>query len=177
LGLNPARAKQKNLWLIRHSEAKDASSNSLDIERDLTTKGHSDSLNMRAWLNQLAQKPDWFWASAATRTVRTAQLAMEKTEAELVIDPSLYLATAETILDILRSSPEDISCVAVVAHNPGISDLANRLSSTEEFNYLPPSGIAYLQLNCEWSELTTSNQYDVEVTLPSSSQSIPEQQP
>ena len=99
---------------------------------------------------------------------------MEKTKAELVIDPSLYLATAETILDIVRSSPEDISCVAVVAHNPGISDLVNRFSRTEKINYLPPSGIGYLQLDCEWSELNTSNQYDVNLTLPNSSQSAPE---
>ena len=174
MGLNPARVKQKSLLLIRHSEAKDSSSDSLDIERVLTAKGHRDSLNMRAWLNKLAQKPGWFWASTATRTVHTAQLAMEKAEAELVIDPSLYLATAETILDIVRSSPEDISCVAVVAHNPGISDLVNRFSRTEKINYLPPSGIGYLQLDCEWSELTTSNKYDVNLTLPNSSQSAPE---
>ena len=174
MGLNPPKAKQKSLWLIRHSEAKAPSPNNLDLERELTTKGRRDSLNMRAWLNKLGQKPDWFWASASTRTIHTAQLAMEKAEAELVIDPSLYLATAETILDIVRSSPEDISCVAVVAHNPGISDLVNRFSRTEKINYLPPSGIGYLQLDCEWSELTTSNQYDVNLTLPNSSQSAPE---
>ena len=151
--------------MIRHSEAKRASYDGLDSERELTEKGSQDSLKMKAWLNGLSQQPEWFWVSPAKRALKTAQILSENTDAHLIIENTLYLATAYQLLDVIRSSPEETKNLAIVAHNPGISDLANSLNYAEKYHVLPTSGIAYFQVDCEWVEIIQNKQYSVDLVL------------
>jgi phosphohistidine phosphatase len=50
-------------------------------------------------------------------------------EAALEIDerPALYLATRSTLLQAINGVPDAVEQVMVVAHNPGLHDLARRL--------------------------------------------------
>ena len=120
---------------------------------------------MKAWLNGLSQQPEWFWVSPAKRALKTAQILSKNTEAHLILENTLYLATADQLLDVIRSSPEETNNLAIVAHNPGISDLANSLNCTEKYHVLPTSGIAYFQVDCEWVEIIQNKQYSVDLVL------------
>ena len=168
MGLNKVRILSKNLWLIRHSEAENKPFKGMDLDRNLTQQGSQDSVKMRSWLNTLSHQPDLFWVSAANRTIQTAQFLSENTSARLIIEKALYLATAEELLDILHYSPEEQPNIAIVAHNPGISDLVNSLCNAYEIEALPPSGIAYFKLDCEWSKVIANKQYSVNSIFPNS---------
>ena len=120
---------------------------------------------MKTWLNGLSQRPEWFWVSSAKRTLETAQILSKNTAANLITEEKLYLATSDQLLDVIRSSPEEERNLAIVAHNPGISDLVNSLSYTDKHHVLPPSGIAYFQVDCEWVEIIQNEQYSVDLVF------------
>ncbi len=123
-------------------------------------------MKIGGWLNTLSEQPDWFWVSAAKRTVQTAQLLSQNPNAKLIIEQALYLATAEELLGILRTTPEEQYNIAIVAHNPGISDLVDSLCNIDKYHVLAPSDIAYFQLACEWSEVKPNKQYSVSLIVP-----------
>ncbi|MDB4511942.1 hypothetical protein N9060_00625, partial [Arenicella sp.] len=68
-------------------------------------------------------------------------------------DLSFYTFSADELLEILRSLPQQAANVAVVAHNPAITQVVNRLTNAELAN-VPTAGIVALDcpLVC-WSEL------------------------
>ena len=168
MGLSKVRTQSKRLWLIRHSEAENNPFKGRDLDRNLTQQGSQNSVKMRSWLNTLSHQPALFWVSAANRTIQTAKLLSKNTSARLIIEEALYLATAEELLDILHYSPEEQPNIAIVAHNPGISDLVNSLCNTYQLEALPPSGIAYFKLDCKWSEVSANKQYSVTSIFPGS---------
>ena len=82
---------------------------------------------MKPWLISMPGEPMWVFASPASRTLQTAELISGYFNSELIIDNNLYLATADTLIDRIRSTPEDITNVAIIAHNPGVSGLVSYL--------------------------------------------------
>ena len=67
--------------------------------------------------------------SSARRTQQTAAaiapaLGLANDSVQLV--PELFHATVEGLLSIITSAPPDVQRLAVVSHNPGLSDLATR---------------------------------------------------
>ena len=47
----------------------------------------------------------------------------------LVVEPALYLASADALLDYLRTLDDGLAHVLVVGHNPGISDCCRLLAA------------------------------------------------
>jgi phosphohistidine phosphatase len=126
----------KTLVLIRHSKAENRDHSVSDIDRQLTEEGREDSKKMANLLLKSGIKPDLILSSSATRASQTAQIFAKllKTQAEnLNISRRLYYCSAKQILDILVGLQDNINCVIVVAHNPGISDLVRGLSSGRAF--------------------------------------------
>ena len=54
---------------------------------------------------------------------------------------------------MLRRTPEHVSSVAVVAHNPGLTWLANLLGSAPVTDNLPTFGVARFDHAGPWQEL------------------------
>jgi phosphohistidine phosphatase len=123
---------RKTLILIRHSNAESRDQSSGDINRPLTEEGRADSYKMANLILRSGIKPDLILASLAARASQTAIIFAEvlRTEAGCIkISRKFYYCPAQTIADNVSGLPDNIKCVIVVAHNPGISELARILSS------------------------------------------------
>ena len=156
----------KTLWIIRHGEAEDASRDGRDVHRDLKESAHQDWEIMKPWLVSMPGEPMWVFASPASRTLQTAELISKYFNSELLIDTNLYLATADTLIDRIRSTPEDIYNVAMVAHNPGVSDLASYLAKMSNPTVLQTWGIAHCQFNSPWHTLSQHTKAKVSLANP-----------
>ncbi len=122
----------KTIILVRQGKAEDQSTRANDKERPLEPEGIADSIKMATILSSLGIKPGMILTSSADRAVHTARIFLKHldiNEKNLTITRNLYYSPAKGILDQIAGSPDEIGCIMVVAHNPGISELARNLTS------------------------------------------------
>ena len=62
-------------------------------------------------------------------------------------DHELYLASPDEILGVVAAQDDSMSCVLVVGHNPGLTELVNRLLPDLALDNLPTSGIVAIDLS------------------------------
>jgi phosphohistidine phosphatase len=144
------------LWIIRHAKSDWSSPGQDDFDRPLNERGRRDGPRMAAWLAEQKDPAHWIWCSDAVRARSTADFVLDGFKAakpELVVDHRLYLAGADRLLDVLRETPDSIESVAVVAHNPGLTDLVNLLAGEPVLDNLPTFGIAVFKVKDSWVRL------------------------
>lgn len=117
----------KRLILMRHGKA-ERSSPGGDFERRLTERGREDAALMGRLLRDEGLVPDLALVSSARRTLETwAEAACAFPTARMTSLKTLYHAPAERLLDEIEAVADEVETVMVVAHNPGIHELAIRL--------------------------------------------------
>jgi len=126
-----------------------------DFDRPLNDRGRAAAPDMAQ--RYLALERDWelgrIVSSMARRAAETAKLFAAETELEITWNKDMYLASPGLLLQTARELNDDESAVMLVAHNPGISDCAGRLSG-EELGDLPTAFMAVIRFQAErWSEL------------------------
>lgn len=122
----------KRLTLIRHAKS-DWDNRLPDFERPLNERGEGDAPRMAARLAQYQEIPDRLLSSPAARALRTSTLlarGLDIPEQEIRTDERLYNASARTLLDCIRATDDQVEHLVLVAHNPGITDLANELTDS-----------------------------------------------
>ncbi len=101
--------------------------------------------------------PSLIISSSAVRARRTAKIVAEALEypaESLQIERDLYLATAEKILELVRSQEDNVSDLLVVGHNPGLTELVNRLLPELDLDNLATSGVVAMDFDTtKWSEI------------------------
>ncbi len=134
------------LWLIRHAKSSWSNAGLRDFDRPLNGRGKRDGPRMQGWLAKQSFGPTWIWTSDAARAQATADFVQAAfPAAERMADHRLYGATPEVIFDLVRQTPAKIECVAVVAHNPGLTHCINLLAGERVIDNLPTFGVARLQ--------------------------------
>ena len=121
---------------------------------------------MTPWLISMPGEPVWVFASPASRTLQTAELISGYFNSELIIDTNLYLATADTLIDHIRSIPEEIYNIAIVAHNPGVSGLVSYLAKMRRPTVMQTWGIAHCQFNSPWRTFSEHTSAKVSLANP-----------
>lgn len=114
----------KRVYILRHAEAASAVD---DFSRPLTAKGIAD---MRAMAGRLAEAglcPELVLCSPARRTRMTLENILPGATAHF--PEKLYNADAGTHFEILKGVDDSIGSVMVIAHNPGIFNLARFLAA------------------------------------------------
>ena len=121
----------KVLSIVRHAKAELPEGFPSDFSRLLTQRGHKDAARLGALLAGLEPTVDCILSSSATRAAQTAdRLASELGYANSVTwEDAVYLASAATLLDLLRRAPENAEHVVLIGHNPGLEELAAGLCS------------------------------------------------
>lgn len=114
------------LILMRHAKSGWDDPTMDDFDRPLSERGRRQAPLIGRWLADTGHVPDVALVSAATRTRETwGLIAPEFPEATVDYRDDLYLAPAHR----LRRAPKglDAECVLILAHNPGIAEVAHEL--------------------------------------------------
>jgi phosphohistidine phosphatase len=117
--------------LVRHAHADWPSFSGRDFDRPLTQRGQADAHTSACALRDAGLRPELVVASPALRTRQTAEIlcaGLQLPPQALCFPDALYNAGPALLEAELRKLQGDRKVVMVVAHNPGISELARRLS-------------------------------------------------
>lgn len=141
----------RTLILVRHSKAENRHSLLNDFNRPLTDEGKSDTIKMGNFLLNSGIIPDFIMASSAARAYETASIfadIFKTNKKNIKVTRRLYYCSAKTLMDQVYGLPETTNCLLIVAHNPGISDLARGLSSGRSF-YMDNTQVTFLTYDIE----------------------------
>jgi phosphohistidine phosphatase len=113
--------------IVRHAHADWPNHHGPDFERPLTDRGLAEARATARAIAAAGHHPSLLLASPACRTRQTAEILAE--EFHLPVDAvryldSLYNGTAATLEAELRRTAAPGKLVMLVAHNPGVSNLA-----------------------------------------------------
>jgi phosphohistidine phosphatase len=142
----------KKLLLIRHAKATHESGYA-DFERPLTDKGFKQCELMASRLIAEGIKPDAIVASPALRTLATAGAFMQIMGLSTAIsNKDIYDASESALLKVIYELPDDIDFIALVGHNPGISQVLYYLSGA--IKDVPPCSVALIEFDLDtWAEI------------------------
>jgi phosphohistidine phosphatase len=136
----------RHLLLVRHAKSDWGDPALSDFDRPLNARGKRDAPVMGKRLAASGTHLDRMVSSPAKRARSTAKaiacgLGFPVRDVEWINE--LYQASPSAILQIIRTCPKHVTTLALVGHNPGISELARELCSeiTEE---MPTCSIVHL---------------------------------
>ncbi len=174
---------------MRHGKAESFATE--DHLRRLTERGVREVRAAGHWLAERSLVPTHAFVSSAVRTQETwAHLVAETgTDIEPLVSDALYTGGPESVLDILRGTPQDAEVVLYVGHNPTAASLAHLLDDgdpePEAFrgmsSGLPTSAMAVLDVHLAWPELDAASARlvefypgsdDVDLSTPSGGRSM-----
>ncbi len=143
------------LILLRHAKS-DWPQDVPDQDRPLAKRGRRDAPAVGRWLRQHGHIPDAVICSTARRTRETWELVSAKLDANpaITFEPRAYAASAMNLLYLGRELPEAAGTALIIAHNPGISELARSLVGTSrgELSF-PTAGVAVLEVRQSWADI------------------------
>jgi phosphohistidine phosphatase len=118
---------------------------------------------MGKWLSDEGIRPAVVLCSSARRTRETLDLIQDAIgpQVPIHIEPELYLADAPGLLARLHRLPRDVPSVLLIAHNPGLQELACELADAASRERLtrkfPTAALARFRLNSEdWRSLAAN---------------------
>jgi len=152
----------KRLFVLRHAKSSWDNPGLDDHERPLADRGRRALDVIAAHLAATGTEPELVLCSSARRTRET--LDGIAVGGEHVIEPALYAATTEEVLDRLRQLPDRIACAMLVGHNPAAQMLVLRLTNHDSAGIedpgrdvvkrkFPTGALATLAFDCQWREL------------------------
>ena len=126
----------RQLFIVRHAQAETPTS-SADHERHLTQQGQSEALALGTWLRYRGLCPKHALVSSSQRTRETFDYLTQSIagakdhQIELTIEPRLYNAEWETLLDVMHEVDDYVEQLLIIGHNPGISEYADMLAAPD----------------------------------------------
>lgn len=118
-----------HLILLRHAKSDWGDPTLGDYDRPLAARGQRAAPRVGQWLAKRKWRPDLALCSSAVRARETLDLVLpalpEAPEVRYL--KSLYLASPSAMLRLLRRQPEETASIMVIAHNPGMENLARHL--------------------------------------------------
>ena len=150
------------LLLLRHGKA-DRHAAGGDRERPLTRRGEEDARRLGQFLREQGLIPDLAVASNARRARQTLERVLEAFPGHVthLIENTIYLATVDHLTEILRQTPDRVSTLLAVGHNPGFAELAYWLAGAGQADDLavmrtkfPTAALAILDFATDhWSDV------------------------
>lgn len=158
----------KHFYFVRHAKSSWDDASLHDSQRPLNARGERDAPLMAMLLAQRGVSPDLLIASPAVRAQRTAQLFAERLGYALdaiYTDARLYEATVEDVLEVLESTPDEVSRVLFFGHNMAFTYLAYHFG--EGIENLPTAGVISLESTAQrWLDVHPSNTRIMAIDFP-----------
>ena len=153
----------KKLIIIRHCKSSWSDLTLNDFDRPLNNRGVQDGNLMSKELSKKIDNVDLLISSSSKRTRLTADFFIELIKINKIsfID-ELYHSSSEYIINKLKNVSNTYESIMVIGHNPGLTDLVNKLTSINLYN-LPTCGVAIVNLNIKnWDLINNFSEYDLE---------------
>jgi phosphohistidine phosphatase len=150
----------KRLYLLRHAKSSWKDASLPDHDRPLAGRGRRAAKAVARYLREQDIQPELVVCSTARRARETlARIEPALGKPAVLVEGELYAASADALLERLRSVPDDVGSVMLIGHNPSLQELAlglARRSNTVaelEAKY-PTAAVATLELLvARWQEL------------------------
>ena len=150
----------KTLTLLRHAKSGWDDPVSRDFDRPLNPRGRRAAQTVGREMRAQGLAFDLVLASPARRVIET----LEEVEGAFGplsprFDQRLYLASPETLLDLVHEAEEGAASLLIVAHNPGLEMLALSLSRPDPLRgevalKYPTATLAELRFDVErWADV------------------------
>lgn len=145
----------KRLTLIRHAKSDWNDPTATDFQRTLNARGRKAAPLMGQRMHQRGIRPELLISSPAQRARQTAELLAAQLAlpaAGIRYDEALYGASLHQLIEVIDGLPE-LHHIAVVGHNPGLTDLGLWLCAAAP-NWLPTCAVLELELMIgDWPEI------------------------
>jgi phosphohistidine phosphatase len=152
----------RRLIVLRHAKSAWPDDVS-DHERPLGPRGLRDAPRLGRWLDEHGYVPEHVFCSTARRTRDTwLRVAAELSALPPVeYDDDLYGAGPEEFLNAVRRVPGAVTTLALVGHEPGVSELTLHLAGhgedTRQVQAKFPTGAAAVLATADtWADLATA---------------------
>lgn len=141
----------KYLTVVRHAKSSWDQPGLADHDRPLNARGLRAVPAVATFLNQtyfgaaestepLLPKPDRLITSTAARALATAQVFRETLNLpidSLLLQSSLYLASAEKILRVVQAMDENWGHAMIFGHNPGLHEFCDHILARANVQRMP----------------------------------------
>jgi len=157
----------KKLIIIRHSKSSWKDLSLGDFHRPLNRRGKTDGPIMANFLSSKITSICFLHSSSSVRTFETSKFFIDRIKFNKIkYDDSLYHSSSFSILNMIRNYSDNFSSVAIIAHNPGLTNLINELTNISIDN-LPTTGLAEIDFNClKWNNVSSKNSNLIEIKFP-----------
>ena len=153
----------RRLMLLRHAKSDWTAPGARDHDRPLNPRGREAAAKMGAYMARHALAPDLVAASTATRVRETLEQVLPAFEAapKVLYDKRLYEAGGDVLLAAIKETPQRVHSLLLVAHNPGMAELAALLMASGDvearqrlIEKFPTGGLAVIDFALDdWSKL------------------------
>lgn len=150
------------LILLRHAKTERDSPSGKDHDRRLDQRGHGDAREIGEWLAR-HEAPDQVLVSGAVRARQTwDEMSALLPDAAVEVVDELYHSTPSDILQVIHGfAGRKTGRLMIVAHNPGLHELAfalaaggDKQSLRELEDNLPTSGVVIIDFDAKtWDDV------------------------
>jgi phosphohistidine phosphatase len=164
----PSDLAMKRLTLLRHAQADNPLPDQSDWNRLLTKRGQLDAKEMARRLKVQQLRPGLVLSSPALRARQTAEVfARCFSSATLQLVEELYLADSKLLLTLIQQRGGSSDHLLVVAHNPGITELASWLAQDRRIDNMPTCATVTAEFELDtWQALQPATGLNVEFDYP-----------
>jgi len=166
----------RRLAILRHAKSSWGDPDLDDFNRPLNERGWKAARRMGRELKHRGIRFDLVLASTAARVRETIDGVQEKYEfdAPIQFEQGIYLASAGTLLALVRELPDSIGAPLIVGHNPGLERLLVELTHDDSDGHrqriatkYPTGALAVIELPVKrWVDVVPGSGEIVELILP-----------
>lgn len=166
----------RSLYLLRHAKSSWDDPTQADHDRPLSGRGRAAVKLMARHLERTAVRPVLVLCSSARRARQTLEAIRPALGdgAEVIVEDGLYGAEVSELVERLRRAPDGVPSIMIVAHNPGLQELAIHLAGDGDDAALrqlrtkyPTGALATLDLGERaWESLAPGQAYLVSLVTP-----------
>jgi phosphohistidine phosphatase len=144
----------RTLYLLRHAKSDWSDPSLADRDRPLAGRGRRAAAAMAEHVRAAGIRPELVLCSPARRARETTEAVLRGAGASVTLDEELYGADVDELVARISRLPDSIDSAMVVAHNPSLHELVERLSG-DEIEKFPTGALATFTLGA-WADIETA---------------------
>jgi phosphohistidine phosphatase len=149
----------RTLYLLRHAKSDWSDPSLRDRERPLARRGRRAAATIAHHMQNAGIHPAVVLCSPARRARETVEALLPVLlDSSIEFDDELYGAGVDELVSRVARVPAEVPSVMVIAHNPGLHELVERLGGTPVEKF-PTAALATFTVD-DWSDLEVGDSGD-----------------